>query len=128
MKTMLTAALNAAGIKTEGLDEAQLLAAYNTMVANAAVAPIEKKLTESNGKLAELETNARAAEERETAALATELAINSSLTVDDLKKLGLARLKELKTKAAPVVAGNGGGAPADEFAGYSLNSHIEEKK
>lgn len=129
MKTMLTAALNAAGIKTEGLDDAQLLAAYNTMVAAAAVAPVDAKLTAANSKLAELETNARAEEERQVAAIATELAVNSSLTVDDLKKLGLKRLQELKAKAAPVAAGNGGAAGGgDEFAGYSINSHFEEKK
>jgi hypothetical protein len=129
MKTMLIAALNAAGIKTEGLDEAQLLSAYNQMVANAAVAPVEAKLTAANSKLAELETNARADEERQVAALATELATNSSLTVDDLKKLGLKRLQELKAKAAPVAAGGGGsGGGGDEFAGYSINSHFEEKK
>ena len=127
MKTMLTAALNAAGIKTEGLADEQLLVAYNTMVAAAAAAPVDQKLTAANSKLAELETSARAEEERQVAALATELAVNSSLTVDDLKKLGLARLKEIKAKAAPIAAGSGGSG-GDEFAAYSINSHFEEKK
>jgi len=51
------------------------------------------------------------------------------LTADDFKAMGLPRLKELKAKAAPVVVGNGAGVkPGDEFASYSLNSHLEEKK
>jgi hypothetical protein len=130
MKEMLIAALNAAGIKTDGLNDAQLLSAYNAHVGAAAVKPVDEKLTAANSKIAELETNARAEEERQVTTLATELATNSSLTVDDLKKLGLKRLQELKAKAAPVNAGGGGGGGGggDEFAGYSLNSHFEEKK
>jgi hypothetical protein len=123
MKDKILAALNAAGIKTEGLDESQLLTAYNSLVA----APVEAKLTAANSKLAEHEVAARAAAEAEATTLATELAVNSSLTVDDLKKLGAARLKELKAKAAPVLPGAGGPKPGDEFAGYSLNSHLEAK-
>jgi hypothetical protein len=124
MKDKILAALNAAGIKTDGLDEAQLLTAYNALVAK----PVEDKLTAANSKIAEHEAAARAAEEAEASTLATELAVNSTLTVDDLKKLGAARLRELKAKAAPVLPGNGGAKPGDEFAGYSLNSHLEEKK
>lgn len=124
MKDKILAALNAAGIKTEGLDEAQLLTAYNSLIA----APVEAKLTAANSKLAEHEAAARAAEEAEVAALATELATNSSLTVDDLKKLGAARLRELKAKAAPVVTGNSGtGQPAQRYAGYDLNQFIDAK-
>lgn len=123
MKDAILAALNGAGIKTEALSEAQCLAAYQGL----ATAPLQTKLDAANSKVAEFEANARAAEEAEVTALATALAVNSSLTVDDLRKLGKARLVELKAKAAPVLAGNAGGAPADEFAGYSLNSHLEEK-
>lgn len=112
MKPMLIAALNAAGIKTEGLDDAQLLAAYNTMVSAAAVAPVQQQLTAANSKVAEFEANARADEDRQVADLAAELAVNGSLTVEDLKKLGLSRLKELKAKPAPVLAGGGGGGKA----------------
>lgn len=125
MKPQIIAALNAAGIKTEGLDDAQLLSAYNALVTQ----PVEAKLTAANSKLAEHEATARAAEEAETTALATELAVNSALSADDLKKLGKARLVELKAKAAPIVVGNGAGAKrGDEFASYDLNEHLKPAK
>lgn len=125
MKPQIIAALNAAGIKTEGLDDAQLLSAYNALVTQ----PVEAKLTAANSELAEHEATARAAEEAEVGALATELAVNSALTVDDLKKLGKARLVELKAKAAPIVVGNGAPAkPGDEFAAYDLNEHLKPAK
>jgi hypothetical protein len=126
MKTQIVAALNAAGIKTDGLDEAQLLSAYNALVAK----PHVEAVTAANSKIAGFEAERTAAQNAERDALATELAVNSSLTVDDLKALPLARLKELKAKAAPVVVAGGASQtkPGDEFAGYSLNSHFEEKK
>lgn len=125
MKPQIVAALNAAGIKTDGLDDAQLLSAYNALVAK----PHIDALTAANSKIAGFEAERTAAQNAERDTLAAELAVNSSLTVDDLKALPLARLKELKAKAAPVAVGNSGGTKAgDEFAGYSLNSHFEEKK
>ena len=126
VKDQILAALNAAGIKTEGLDENQLLAAYNALV----VKPVEDKLSAVNSKVAEFEANARAAEEAEAQALATELAVNSKLTVDDLKKLGLPRLKELKATAAaaPVLPASGGAKPGDEFKDYSINAHLQGDK
>lgn len=131
VKDKILAALNAAGIKTEGLDESALLAAYNSLVANAAVAPVQEKLTASNSKLAELTLAANAAADAELATLATELSTNSkgTLTADDFKAMGLKRCKELKanSKAAPVLPAGGGSNAEDEFAGYSLNSHMEAK-
>lgn len=124
MKPQILAALNAAGIKTDGLSDDDLLAAYNSLLRK----PVEDQLTAANSKIAEHEATARAAEEAEVATLATELAVNSTLTVDDLKKLGKARLVELKAKAAPVVTGNGGGKGNDAYAGYSLNSFIDAKQ
>jgi len=125
MKTQIVAALNAAGIKTDGLDDAQLLSSYNSLVAK----PHTDALTEANSKIAGFEANARAAEEAELTTLATELAVNSALKVDDLKKLGLPRLKELKgnASAAPILPAGGGTKAADEFAGYSINSLIDAK-
>jgi hypothetical protein len=125
MKDKILAALNAAGIKTDGLDDGQLLSAYNSLVTK----PVEDKLTAANSKLAAIELAANAAKEQEAAVLAKELAVNTSLTEDDLKKLGVDRLRELKAnsqKAAPVAPG-AGGQPADEFAGYSLNKIMEVK-
>lgn len=124
MKPQILAALNAAGIKTDGLSDDDLLAAYNSLLRK----PVEDQLTAANSKIAEHEATARAAEEAEVATLATELAVNSTLTVDDLKKLGKARLVELKAKAAPVVTGNSGGNGGDAYAGYSLNSFIDAKQ
>lgn len=124
LKPLILAALNSAGIKTDGLSDEQALEAYNALIRK----PVEDRLTAANSKLAEVEANAKAAETAEVDALAKELAVNSSLTVDDFKALGLARLKELKTKAtaAPVVTGNSGagGGGSDEFAGYDLNADL----
>ncbi len=123
VKDKILAALNAAGIKTEGLDEAQLLTAYNALVTK----PVEDKLTAANSKIAEFEVNQRAAAEAEVKALATELAVNSTLTVEDLAKLGLDRLKELKanSKAAPVTVGGASQTVANELEGYDLNEEIK---
>lgn len=125
VKEHILAALAAAGVQTAGLNDAALLNAYNAHI----VKPVEDRLTAANSKLAEHEATARAAADAEATTLATELAVNSALTVDDLKRLGLARLRELKTtsKAAPVLAGNTGGGN-DEFAGYSLNTHLQGTK
>lgn len=125
VKDKILAALNAAGIKTEGLDEAQILTAYNALV----VKPVQEQVEAANSKIAEFETAATAAQNAERDALATELAVNSSLTVEDLKLLPLERLKELKTnaKAAPVIVGKTGEDKKSEFTGYSINSHLEAK-
>lgn len=120
VKPKILAALNAAGIQTDGLDDGQLLTAYNALVAK----PHVDALTAANSKIAGFEVKEKAAADAEVSALAETLAVNSSLTVDDLKKLGIERLKELSTagKAAPVVVANASTKPASEFAGYSLNA------
>ncbi|WP_255033883.1 DUF2213 domain-containing protein [Rhodoferax sp. TH121] len=125
VKDKILAALNAAGIQSAGLDDAQLLTAYNSLIAK----PHTDALTAANSKLAAMELAANAAADAELTALATSLAVNTSLTADDFKAMGLARCKELASaaKAAPVVTGNAGKA-ADEFAGYSLNSLNKEAK
>lgn len=103
MKESIIAALNAAGIATEGKDEAALLSAYNALVTK----PVSDKLTAANSKIAEFEQVANAAKDAELTALATPLAVNSALTVEELKALGADRLKELSAKAAPLVANTG---------------------
>lgn len=129
VKDKILAALNAAGIKTEGLDDAALLAAYNTLVQQ----PVETKLTAANSKIAEFEGAARAAQEAELTALATDLATNSKvLTAADFKAMGLARCKEMKAAAgaAPIVpglAGNSGGSKS-AYADYDPNEHFDTKK
>lgn len=124
MKDAILAALNAAGISSAGLDDSQLLAAYNSLQAK----PLQEAVNSANAKLAEIEAAANAAKTAELDALAQSLAVNSVLTADDLKALGLDRLKAIKAAtagAAPVLAGNSATKPASEFAGYSLNSHLE---
>lgn len=119
VKEHILAALNAAGITTAGLDETQLLSAYNSLAAK----PHQDALTAANSKLAALELAANASKDAELTALATELAVNTSLKPEDFKSMGLERCKELKAnaKAAPVVVGAATNA-ADEFAGYDLNA------
>lgn len=120
VKDQIIAALNAAGIKTEGLTDTQALSAYNSVVKK----PTEDELAAEKAKSKKLEDEKKAVENAERDTLAAELATNSQLTVDDLKLFSLARLKEFKTNAAaaPVVVGNSGQkAPGDEFAGYDLN-------
>lgn len=120
VKDQIIAALNAAGVKTEGLTDTQALAAYNSVVKK----PVEDDLTAEKAKSKKLEDEKKAVENAERDVLAAELAVNSSLTVDDLKLFPLERLKTFKTNAvaAPVVVGNSGQkAPGDEFAGYDLN-------
>lgn len=121
VKETILAALNAAGIAAAGLNDAQLLAAYNELQAK----PERDALTAANSKLAEQELAANAAADAELTALATALAVNTSLTVADFKAMGLARCKELSVKAAPVVTSSTT-TKADEFAGYSLNAQLDE--
>ena len=125
VKEQILAVLNAAGISTAGLDEAQLLAAYNAHVAK----PHKDALTAANSKLAEFEANAKKEEAAKVDALAAQLAVNSSLTVEDFKALGLKRLEELAAKAAPVLTGNAGGAGgADPYADYPDNPGFDPKE
>jgi hypothetical protein len=126
VKDQIIAALNAAGISgAAAMTDAQLLEAFGALKAQPHIAA----LTAANSKLAAIELAANAAAEAELNTLAAELAVNTSLTAADFKAMGLARCKELKAaaKAAPVLTGNSGAKPGDEFAGYSLNSHLEAK-
>jgi hypothetical protein len=123
MKDRILAALNAAGIKTEGLDESALLDAYNALVSK----PHVDALSAANSKVAEFEANARAVQDAELTALATELATNSALKVDDFKAMGLARCKELTATAAPVLPGAANKQGGDDFATYSINELIDAK-
>ena len=131
VKEQILAALNAAGIKTDGMSDVQLLSAYNSLVTK----PVTDQLTAANAKIAEHELAANAAAEAELTALATELAANTSLKPEDFKAMGLARCKELKanaakagTTAAPVTPAAGKPEGESEFKGYSLNAHFDQEK
>lgn len=135
VRELIVNALTKAGISTAGKSDEQLAQDYAAMQAQpyvAAANEAKQALTAANSKIAEFESAAKRAEEAELTDLATVLAANSSLLkVDDFKAMGLARLKELAKadpKAAPVITGNSRGAGDDEFAGYSLNSHLEAKQ
>lgn len=125
VKETIIAALNAAGISgAAAMTDTQLLASFEALKAKPhtdALAAVNEKLVAANSKIAEHEATAQAAQNAERDTLATELAVNSSLTADDFKAMPLARLRELKAKAAPVVVGNTSVNKADEFAGYDLN-------
>jgi len=121
MKDMLIAALNSAGITTEGLSDAQLLAAYNAHVKAAAEAPLKTELAAANAKLQTLEANAQQAEQAELKTLAAELATNSAdgLTAEHYAALGIAACRTLKAnraKAAPVAPG--GAQPTGNASNY----------
>lgn len=128
VKENMIAVVNAAGVSgVAAMTDAQLQAAYDAVKAK----PHIDALAAANAELEKFKTAANAAADTELNALATELAVNSALTVDQLKKLGLEDLRALKTaaKAAPVTVGNSATKkPGDEFAGYSMNSHFEGAK
>lgn len=124
VKQSIVAALNQAGINSDGMDDSALLSAYNALITK----PAADALTAVNAKLAELEAGAKAADAAELDKLAGQMAVNSALTADDLKALGLKRLREIQASAqgaAPVLATNAATKPASEFAGYSINQHLE---
>ena len=124
VKQHILAALNAAGIQTESMDESALLSAYNALITK----PAADALSAANAKIAEIEAKEKAAEAAELDKLASQMAVNSALTADDLKALGLKRLREIQASAqgaAPVLATNSATKPASEFAGYSINQHLE---
>lgn len=127
VKSSIIAALNAAGISgVAAMTDDELLTAYNALQAKPHIAALNAEQAAhgaTKGKLAEFEIAANAARDAELNTLATELATNSSsLTADDFKAMGLARCKELKAKAAPVVVGtNAAGKQVDEFD-YDINA------
>lgn len=135
VKELIIAALNAAGISgVAAMTDAQLLTSYDAVKAKPhldALNAEKEKLVAANSQIAGFEAEKTKVQNAERDTLAAELAVNSSLTVEDFKLMPLARLKELKgnAAAAPVVVGNKQtGKPGDEFANYSINSLIEEGK
>jgi len=105
MKEQILAALNAAGVGVEGLTDAQILAAYNSLNAK----PLQEQLAAANAKVAEGEAKEREAVQTEVNALADKLAANAKgFTVEDFKLMPVARLRELagNAQAAPIMLGN----------------------
>lgn len=127
VKDKLVAALNAAGITTEGLSDEQILTAYNALVNK----PLSEQLSAANAKLQTHADAAKAAEAAEAKTLAEKLVTaNSLLKVEDLVLLGVERLRQLSaanTTAAPVLPG-AGGKPKSKYEGYDLNAINAQKK
>jgi hypothetical protein len=129
VKDKILAALNAAGIKTEGLDDAGLLVAYNALVTK----PAADQLSAANAELKKHADALKAVEDAEAKDLATKLtAGNSLLKVEDLMPLGVDRLRQLtaaNTAAAAVLPGGAVTQKGEsEFKGYSLNAINDEAK
>lgn len=128
VKDKLIAALNAAGIQTDGMSDEKLLAAYNSLVS----APIETKLTAANAKIAEFEQAAQAALNAERDALVAELVANTAgsvLSADDYKGMSLEVLRKLKTAgkgAAPVLPG--AGKPTDFHALHMAYNEADDQE
>lgn len=143
MKDKMIAALNAAGVKTDGLTDDQVWDAYNqqavkkegnvtqqvntdaiTAAVNAAVAPLTLKLT-----TLETQLQANADSELKQKRDAVKLALNmSDDEVADLQGKALDRLYANCQKSSGLNGGfQNNGQDADQWAGYDLNADMEAK-
>ena len=134
MKEKILAALNAAGVKTEGLDDDALFAAYNeAMKPKAEMTPEEKakkdkedadKKAAANGavleainalnaKIDKLEAANAAAAQAEIDAVAAQVANAGIMELEDAKKLSVKSLNGLLAKSGVVVANGAGGFVAN---------------
>ena len=130
MKEKILAALNAAGVKTEGLDDDALFAAYNeAMKPKPEMTPEEKakkdkedadKKAAANGavleainalnaKIDKLEAANAAAAQAEIDAVAAQVANVGIMELEDAKKLSVKSLNGLLAKSGVVVANGAGG-------------------
>ena len=130
MKDKILAALNAAGVKTEGLDDDALFAAYNeAMKPKPEMTPEEKakkdkedadKKAAANGavleainalnaKIDKLEAANAAAAQAEIDAVAAQVANAGIMELEDAKKLSVKSLNGLLAKSGVVVANGAGG-------------------
>ena len=130
MKEKILAALNAAGVKTEGLDDDALFAAYNeAMKPKPEMTPEEKakkdkedadKKAAANGavleainalnaKIDKLEAANAAAAQAEIDAVAAQVANAGIMELEDAKKLSVKSLNGLLAKSGVVVANGAGG-------------------
>lgn len=130
MKEKILAALNAAGVKTEGLDDDALFAAYNeAMKPKPEMTPEEKakkdkedadKKAAANGavleainalnaKIDKLEAANAAKAQAEIDAVAAQVANAGIMELEDAKKLSVKSLNGLLAKSGVVVANGAGG-------------------
>jgi len=126
MKEKILAALNAAGVKTEGLDDDALFAAYNeAMKPKAEMTPEEKAKKDKedadkkaaandalNAKIDKLEAANAAKAQAEIDAVAAQVANAGIMELEDAKKLSVKSLNGLLAKSGVVVANGAGGFSA----------------
>lgn len=129
MKEKILAALNAAGVKTEGLDDDALFAAYNEAMKPKAKVEDEEEMDNAGGKGKTKEKNSEvleavnalaeeikqlkaanaAAAQAEIDAVAAQVANAGIMELEDAKKLSVKSLNGLLAKSGVVVANGAGG-------------------
>ncbi|MGL4752150.1 MAG: hypothetical protein ACRCXB_07015, partial [Aeromonadaceae bacterium] len=127
MKEKILAALNAAGVKTEGLDDDALFAAYNEAMKPKAKAKCEDDMDDAEGntkaknadvleainalnaKIDKLEAANAAKAQEEIDAVAAQVANAGIMDLEDAKKLSVKSLNGLLAKSGVVVANGAGG-------------------
>jgi len=129
MKEKILAALNAAGVKTEGLDDDALFAAYNESMKPKAKVEDEEEMDNAGGKGKTKEKNSEvleavnalaeeikqlkaanaAAAQAEIDAVAAQVANAGIMDLEDAKKLSVKSLNGLLAKSGVVVANGAGG-------------------
>ena len=133
MKEKILAALNAAGVKTEGLDDDALFAAYNEAMKPKAKVEDEEEMDNAGGKGKTKEKNSEvlealnaiteeikqlkaanaAAAQAEIDAVAAQVANAGIMELEDAKKLSVKSLNGLLAKSGVVVANGAGGFVAN---------------
>ena len=129
MKEKILAALNAAGVKTEGLDDDALFAAYNEAMKSKAKVEDEEEMDNAGGKGKTKEKNSEVLEalnaiteeikqlkaanaasaQAEIDAVAAQVANAGIMELEDAKKLSVKSLNGLLAKSGVVVANGAGG-------------------
>lgn len=129
MKEKILAALNAAGVKTEGLDDDALFAAYNEAMKPKAKVEDEEEMDNEGGngktkeknsevleavnalaeEIKQLKAANAAAAQAEIDAVAAQVANAGIMELEDAKKLSVKSLNGLLAKSGVVVANGAGG-------------------
>jgi hypothetical protein len=127
MKEKILAALNAAGVKTEGLDDDALFAAYNEAMKPKGDKVDEEEMDGAEGKtkaknsdvldavnalaeeIKQLKAANAAAAQAEVDAVAAQVANAGIMELEDAKKLSVKSLNGLLAKSGVVVANGAGG-------------------
>lgn len=131
MKEKILAALNAAGVKTEGLDDDALFAAYNEAMKPKGDKVDEEEMDDAEGntkaknsdvlaalnaiteEIKQLKAANAAAAQAEVDAVAAQVANAGIMELEDAKKLSVKSLNGLLAKSGVVVANGAGGFVAN---------------